>query len=152
MTDECAVGDAVDIQVGGKIFFDPDADASPALVLLAGGVGINALLPMAAVASQVPGRHVTLAYSAKAEERLFSNELAQMAETVVDGSELRVLERDSDRAGRLTRDDVQSLLGQHKRDARSMRAVVCGPPLFTDAMLQFLKDLDVERCEADRWW
>jgi len=82
---QCKVGDVVQIQIGGKFYFDPVDDGLPPrdLMLVAGGVGINPLLSvmrhMRDVSSEYRPRTVLLAFSAASlEDLIFREEILRL--------------------------------------------------------------------------
>jgi len=77
--DRARVGDEVEMQVGGHVYYT--RDMADSIVLLAGGIGITPLMAMMrCVDGGAPGVNATLVHSAQSSvELLFRDDLTEMA-------------------------------------------------------------------------
>jgi len=155
--ERAAVGERVLIAGGqGQCTFE--AGMAPALVLLAGGIGITPLMSIVRYAREAaPEVAITLLHSAGvADELLFREELTALAEA--SGGRLRcrfLVSRGSGplpagvERGRIDRDR----LGAFAID-RDAVCYVCGPPGMIDDLERALLTLGVERgrIRYERWW
>jgi propane monooxygenase reductase subunit len=140
MTETAAVGDHVDVSVGGSVFFDPEADQGQHLHLLAGGVGVNPLWSIAQAA--VRSRRVSLFYSCKADEELFRDDIEELEKSNGDSFQItRFIDR---------RIGIADLADVRRGDV----FFICGPSGFADAMQEHLAGMGVtpDKMRCERWW
>lgn len=153
--ERAGVGDQLLLEGGqGDCYFT--AGMAPALVLIAGGIGITPLMSIARyVRDAALDTRVTLIHSARTpDEHLYRAELEQMA---ADNPRFRcifVVSRpgaagSAGHAGRIDR----SLLLEIGIN-RSALYFVCGPGLMIDDVAALLRDLGVPDAQLrfERWW
>jgi ferredoxin-NADP reductase len=153
--ERASVGDRLFVEGGqGNCYFT--AGMAPALVLIAGGIGITPLISIARyVRDAAQDVRVTLIHSARtADEHLFRAELEQMAAEHPRFRYVFVVSRPdtagpTGHAGRIDR----RLLLDLGID-RSALYYICGPGQMIDDVAALLRDLGVPDAQLrfERWW
>jgi ferredoxin-NADP reductase len=153
--ERAAVADALDLSEGqGKCYFV--AGMAPALMLIAGGIGITPLMSIVRyVWYTAPDVHITLIHSARtSDEHLFRVELEQMA---AKNARLRCVFVESQpaaaappsRGGRIDR----RLFHEIGIDPSALH-FICGPGQMIDDLVTLLRTLGVDDTQLrfERWW
>lgn len=114
------------------------------LLLIAGGIGITPMISMLRYMAAVESKHaVTLIWSCRHnKDMIFAEELKSIAEVLPDFCYHPYITSDPRSQGRLDGEKLAPLLKGCDRDSA---VFVCGPPRFTDSMVQLLPGLGFSR-------
>lgn len=153
LNDHLVVGEAMDLYPPmGSFCVDPDPEKSTSYVLYAGGSGITPVLSIIrALLEQQPKSQITLVYANRDEQSImFAEQIDALASAYADTLRVYHLLEDnasasrSSYAGRLDEATAKAFLPTIVTDARAHQHYVCGPQGMMDAVVSWLRAVDVE--------
>lgn len=158
-------GTLVQVRVGGDTHFSPDP-AVKAVLLIAGGIGINPLLSMIRAGLGTSTRYHLLYSASTLQELIFWFELEDMAHHNDNFSAEFFLTKESVKQlgdstenglvkfkhGRITPEMVNGLVDGFRKEfgnrEEMVRCFLCGPP----PMIDFISNNVNIKCEYEKWW